>query len=345
MQKNFRKIAKISLVLVYLVIIAGAVVRMTGSGMGCPDWPKCFGHYIPPTDISELQWRSDTEIKKGQIIIVDQTLMVAAKDFRTGDMYDESNWKRYTKHDYAQFNVAHTWTEYINRLCGALAGLATLVLAVASISFYKQNKKITFFSWLVVFGMGFQAWLGATVVYSVLEPVKITVHMIMALVIVALLLYIIHITKKNVSAGPRSPLNILPLMALALFMTLVQIILGTQVRQLVDDRIDLVGEAAKNLWMSNIGWEFYLHRSFSILVVVLNLVLALRIYRHKLGFSKINWVLALIGFEVLTGIAMYYLDFPFASQPLHLVLASLLFGVQFYLVLEAISSRKRSKSL
>ena len=40
MQKHFRKIAKTALILVYLVIIAGAVVRMTGSGMGCPDWPN-----------------------------------------------------------------------------------------------------------------------------------------------------------------------------------------------------------------------------------------------------------------------------------------------------------------
>lgn len=345
MQKNFRKIAKIALVLVYLVIIAGAVVRMTGSGMGCPDWPKCFGYYIPPTDISELEWHPETEMKKGQIIIVDQSLMVAAKDFRTGNRYDESNWERYTKHDYARFNVAHTWTEYINRLCGALAGLGTLVLAVMSLSFYKKNKKIILFSWLVVLGMGFQAWLGATVVYSVLEPVKITVHMVMALVIVALLMYIIHITKTEAPDRPKAQGNILPLMAITLFITLVQIVLGTQVRQLVDDRIDLIGEAAKNLWLSDIGWEFYLHRSFSILVVVLNLALAMRIYRQKLGFAKIKWVLALIGLEVLTGIAMNYLDFPFASQPMHLVLASLLFGVQFYLVLEAISSRKRFKSL
>ena len=69
MEKHFRKTAKISLILVYLVIIAGAVVRMTGSGMGCPDWPRCFGYYIPPTQASELQWQEEKEYKKGQVVI------------------------------------------------------------------------------------------------------------------------------------------------------------------------------------------------------------------------------------------------------------------------------------
>ena len=151
MQNHFRKVAKISLVLVYLVIIAGAVVRMTGSGMGCPDWPKCFGHYIPPTDVSELQWAPGTEIKKGQIIIVDKTLLVATKDFYTAESFDQVNWEAYTKHDYAKFNVAHTWIEYINRLFGALAGLATLVMALLSIRLFKKSKKITVLSLLIAF--------------------------------------------------------------------------------------------------------------------------------------------------------------------------------------------------
>ena len=340
MKKRFRKIAKISLVLVYLVIAAGATVRMTGSGMGCPDWPKCFGYYIPPTEFEQLQWQPDRKFEKGQVIIVDEALQVAEKDFKTGATYASENWAPYLKHDYAVFNPWHTWIEFINRLFGALAGLATLILAALSLRFWNTDKKITIFSWLVVFGMGFQAWLGATVVYSVLAPAKITVHMVMALVIVGLLLYVIHTTKKP-SGSPQYRKNLLPLFIIALAATLVQIILGTQVRQFVDEQIDQVGETAKHLWLADIDWEFYVHRSFSIAVVLLNVWLAYRIRKFGLAFSKINLVLLLLATEVITGIAMYYFDFPFTTQPIHLIIASLLFGVQLYLVLEVLRAKRK----
>jgi cytochrome c oxidase assembly protein subunit 15 len=344
LKKNFHVIAKTAVVLIYLVIVAGAVVRMTGSGMGCPDWPKCFGYLIPPTERSQLEWKSEKNYDKGQVIIVNESLRVATRDLTTGTTYNEDNWKAYTKHDYAVFNAFHTWTEFINRLIGALAGLATLIMAIAAISFWRENKKITLLSWLVVVGMGFQAWLGARVVYSVLQPVKITVHMVVALLLVALVLYIISLSQQ-LKKGFVFNATFYKGLWVALILTMIQVVLGTQVRQFVDTRIDLVGEVAKNLWLQDPSVQFYVHRSFSIIVLLLNLYLFYQYKKKKLGYHKMNWVVGLLFAEILTGMAMYYIDFPFGSQPLHLVIASLLFGVQFYLVLEALQAKKQPETL
>lgn len=329
----FLKVAKISLVLVYLVIIAGALVRMTGSGMGCPDWPKCFGYYIPPTDIKELLWNPNHDYSKNQVIIIDEKLWVANSDFRTKETFNKNQFRPYTKHDYAIFNAVETWIEYINRLVGALAGLAVFAMANLSFRYWKTNKKITMFSWLSVLLMGFQGWLGARVVYSVLNPVKITIHMIVALIIVAVLLYIIKKASGKVTNFIEDS-KLRNIVFLALILTFFQIILGTQVRQYVDDMVKILGYNQMQKVLENPEITFYVHRSFSLIILALNVFLFLRNQKLKLGFQKINWVMTLIGIEILSGMAMYYLDFPYTSQPIHLVIASILFGVQFYLFLE-----------
>lgn len=342
MKKQYRSAVWASLILVYLVICAGAVVRMTGSGMGCPDWPKCFGYYIPPTDRADLEWSPGREYKQGQVIIRHERLLVANQDFIAEQEFIPVNWDPYVRHDYAEFNAFHTWTEFINRLIGAVAGLATLVMAIFSIKYRKIDRRITLISWAVVLGMGFQAWLGATVVYSVLAPARITLHMVMALVIVAMLIYLLYRSSERKAPTKADPVT-MNLLWVALGLTLVQVIFGTQVRQYVDEQADIFINSPGQ-WLSDPTFIFYVHRSFSILVTALNIFIAYRIVKKQLPLGKIYWVLVLIGLEVITGISMYYLDFPLGSQPLHLVLASLLFGFQYYLVMEAGNTRKTLKS-
>jgi cytochrome c oxidase assembly protein subunit 15 len=168
--------------------------------------------------------------------------------------------------------------------------------------------------------------------------------MVMALFILALILYLIQATNNKIKSLKPDKVT-RNLIIFVLLTTLVQVVLGTQVRQFVDVQTDIYGEDSPNLWLHNATLSFYMHRSFSIIVVLLNLALAIRIYNLNLGYSKIKWVLAILLLEVISGMAMYYLDFPFASQPLHLVLASVLFGFQFYLVLEALNAFKTMKTL
>ena len=332
MQKYFLKSAQIALVLVYLVIFAGAFVRLTGSGMGCPDWPKCFGYYIPPTEKKELLFTAQKEYDKGQVIIKDEILLVAKTDFTSKTNFDASNWEKYTKHDYAIFNPIHTWVEYINRLLGALAGIACVITFILAFGFRKEKKILLLLTFLVCVLMGFQAWLGKTVVDSDLSPYKITTHMLAALLIVAFQLIVIYNTQNNnKTARYNAKFNIVLLISLAL--TLVQIVLGTDVREQVDI-ISKTG-APEMMWLKNPTIVFYIHRSFSIVVLLTNLYLFSLNHKLSLGFSKIKWVIVILIIEIISGIAMYYLDFPFGTQTIHVVLATLLFGVQFYIILES----------
>ena len=331
MNNLFNLLVKTSLVLIYLVIIAGAIVRMTGSGMGCPDWPKCFGYLIPPTEKSELIFSSFHDYNKGEMIILNsEKLYSATNDFKSNEAIDLNNWSLFEKHDYVVYDPLHTWVEYINRLIGALAGIPILLFTLISVYYWRDYKYLTLISILTVLGMGFQAWLGKTVVDSNLAPYKITIHMLMALVIVGLILSLIIHTKKSKSVNNKLFKN---LIIFSITLTLIQVVLGTQVREFVDEKVKLIGYDKAN-WLTDVPIKFYIHRSFSIIVLIVNFYLLYLNKKLRLEFNKVNYIILLIGVEILTGILMYYFDFPVLSQPIHLVIATIIFGLQFYILLE-----------
>ncbi len=332
MKKQIKPFIVTSLILVYLVIAAGAIVRMTGSGMGCPDWPKCFGYLIPPTERNQLDWKSNHQYHEGEVIIVSEILRVAIYDFNSSIEYESKNWEDYTEHDYALFNATHTWIEFINRLLGALAGLSTLVLFFSTLWRIKKDVWSTVLSFLVLLGMGFQGWLGKTVVDSNLIPYKITIHMVMALLIV-LLLIILLARESHSKSVLKNTAVLQKVLGIGLILTLIQIGMGTQVRQFVDEQMHTFNLEDISAWLSDWPLLFYIHRSFSIIVLLVHGYLGYLLYQNKIIPNVYIVILSLLSLEILTGIWMYYFDFPFSSQPLHLLIASLLFGAQSYFIL------------
>ena len=335
MKKRFPNIVKYSLISVYIIFLAGSIVRMTGSGMGCPDWPKCFGYYVPPITEGQLLWHPNKEYNKGTVIIKNEKLWVAQKKLKTTFSFDKNNWEVYKKHDYAKFNVFHTWTEYINRLTSAVSGVFFLFLIVGSVKFWKENKFIPILSFLAFFLMLFEAWLGKTVIDTVLNPSIITIHMVVGLIIVALLLKLSHIVNANKSIPKKTSSLFTNVLWVAAIFSLIQIALGTQVRQYVDEQVKLLGFENKQLSLLAPDLKFYIHRSFTIAIILVNFWLFFLNEKLRLGFKKLNWILIILGLETLSGILMYYVDFPIGTQSLHLLFGVFLFSIQFYLVLES----------
>jgi cytochrome c oxidase assembly protein subunit 15 len=342
MKKRLPLFVKLSLISVYVIFLAGSVVRMTGSGMGCPDWPKCFGYYIPPTSESQITWQPNTDYKEGMIIIKDETLYIAQKDVKTYLTFASNNWEKYTKHNYAKFNKYHTWTEYINRLSSAVAGIFFLFLILSAAKFWRENKEITLLAFLSFFLMLVEAWMGKMVIDSNLKPTIITIHMVGGLLIIAILLRLRFITStKKQTYNHHSLFS--KLLIISAFFSLIQIAMGTQVRQFIDEQVKLFGFDNKNLSLLNPSFKFYFHRSFTIAIVLVNIWMFYLNQIKNLGYKLVNWIVFLIFLETVTGMLMYYAEIPMGTQAIHLLAGAILFGLQFYLWLQSRKSNNLIK--
>lgn len=336
--RRFITWAGITLVFLYLVILAGSVVRATGSGMGCPDWPRCFGYYIPPTDPSQLDFHLAHEYKKSMMIIENDTLWRAKEAFTSGQTFDRRNWEKYPVHNYAKFVVAQTWTEYINRLCGALSGLASLVLLYYAIRRWRTDKPSLVLVLVHLFVIGFVAWLGKVVVDSNLKPVTITLHMLCALIMVFIMIYI-RVRAKTI-AGIMERVNISRqmryLLIFSLLFTLAQIVLGTQVRQQVDALNKASDDGSRETWIAMLSSQYTVHLSMAMMLVVLNIFIWFRLRKWLVvpeAKTLLRSSVIIILVTYVAGVVMHRFGIPAFVQPVHLFFAMVLAGVQYALIL------------
>lgn len=330
----FVKFTTFTLGLLFILIAAGSIVRSTGSGMGCPDWPKCFGYLVPPTDISTLTLNEGRAFEKGQMVIANDTLWVATAATVAGKSIDRNIWIKYPKHDYSKFNARHTWTEYINRLIGALTGLFVLIMFVLSIRL--KHRQLIIASLLVVLLTGFQAWLGAKVVASNLAPLKITTHMAMAFVILLLIVYILFTLKSL--AQKRTVISDLWLKKAATFLfifTFLQMIVGTQVRQQIDRFSHALADQPRQTWIDGLGYLFMGHKNMALLLTIATFLLLRKMKQNGINvtfpFSALL-IITLVEFGV--GLGLNFLGLPWFLQPTHLVLAGMVLSIQFYMLLK-----------
>lgn len=304
-EKKYRRVGTISIVAVLFLVLVGGIVRSTGSGMGCPDWPTCFGLLVPPTSVEEIP----------------------------AEFFAE-----HPEYSVQEFNVYQTWTEYVNRLVGALIGLLVFATAVLSLVYFKKDKRITFLSIAVVLLTGFQGWLGKVVVDKNLEGQYVTFHMLLAMVILAMLIVAVYFSRSW--AKPRSLKVSIPswvnwLGAGVVLVTLAQTLIGTQVREEVDMIAESLSFQARETYVDQLGATFAFHRVFWF-VVVAGLLVWVRALHRFAGSNPVVRNLSIVMIvgvllEVLFGVILSNFDLPPVVQPLHLLIGTLIFAAQFAL--------------
>lgn len=324
--KSFVRFNWVTLVLIYLVVVAGSFVRITGSGMGCPDWPKCFGQWVPPTEASELpsNYKEVYSEKRAKKIEKFAKFLSKIGLKATADQIMNDP----TLREEESFNWKRTWTEYGNRLVGFLAGNFMLAMFIWILIKYRKRKLvlITLFNLVLMF---LEAWFGSIVVASNLVPWTITIHMFLALVIIGIQLYVIReispVQQKKIELNKTMKWMAVVVLAITFY----QMFLGTQVREFIDE-LTKAGYG-REAWTEHLGWAFLIHRSFSWLVLVL---MTFMIWKNEKSSKTmiIRSAYVILALELISGILLAYANMPGLVQTSHLVFAAILFGVLTMLV-------------
>lgn len=335
-EKRFIRTNRLTIVVLFLVILAGGVVRSTGSGMGCPDWPKCFNRVIPPTDVSQLPADYETQYIEGRIKKNERFASVIER-FGYHKLADEIRHdESILKHE--EFNAAKTWTEYINRLAGVTAGFFMLFTAFYSLKYWKKKKSITIWSVLNLIVVVIQAWLGSIVVSTNLTPWVITVHMLLALVIVCIAIqtyyWATHVSQPLIPQNEEVR-SIKKWAFLGLILLVIQVVFGTDVREVIDHLKHQPIE--RSHWIASIGTPYHVHRFLAYVTLALAIYLYYRMGRlngpFRLQVKYANLALVLVILQMVSGIVLARFSVPAFAQTFHLVAASLLVGAQYYLLL------------
>ena len=244
------------------------------------------------------------------------------------------------------FNAIHTWTEYVNRLIGAFLGLSLVICLGLSLPYLGTRTLIPLRMLAIVILTVIQGWFGSIVVSTHLLPGTITVHMALALLILAglVVLYVETSPGKRVNATFRLGNTMRYALAALLVLSLVQVFLGTQVRQQIDILADTLGRDQRRIWIDGLNWVFKVHRSFSILLLVLTGWIFYQVNRYMSHYwvvYRMTWFLTVfVGIETLSGVTMAYFGMPVWAQPLHMLMSSMIIGAEVYLLSSVHSKRQ-----
>lgn len=187
MNRTFRLLARALPVLALVVVVFGAYVRLTDAGLGCPDWPGCYGELTVPSE-------------------------AAGAHERDPDWADRP------------LEAGKAWREMIHRYLASLLGLGIVVMAVVATRRAARGGGLLV-PWLLVPLVVFQGLLGMWTVTLLLKPLVVSAHLIGGFTTLALLWWNLLDDAVDRVVLERAP-RVLGLGALAVAVLAVQVFLG-----------------------------------------------------------------------------------------------------------------------
>ena len=189
MNQAFHRIAIIAAMLAFVVIVLGAWVRLSHAGLGCPDWPGCYGKLTWPNAVAEVQ--------------------VANEAFPERPFEADKAWRemihRYLAGSLVLLVMSMNWLAWRNRNCASLRGKSGLLLGLIL----------------------FQAALGMWTVTLKLLPIVVLGHLLGGMTTLALLLWIIYSNRYAKNYHPGSQIRAMRgIVVTSLGVLILQIALG-----------------------------------------------------------------------------------------------------------------------
>jgi cytochrome c oxidase assembly protein subunit 15 len=282
------RLAFVALALSFCLIGLGATVRVMGAGLGCPDWPKCFGRLVPPTSRSEVGLGFDP----------------------------------------AAFERAHAWLEYGNRLVGVVVGIVVLSLGIAALTARRQRPELARGALISVFLVVVAGALGGVVVAKDLAAALVTAHLVVALLLVSALAVVVLETGRTRWRPTATPGPVRRALLVLVILVAFQIALGSTVRGVVEEMSRRAPDLARAEWLVAAGGLDLGHRQVAVLVWIVSLFLALRCRRapglEPLLRPLSSGAFVVVSVQIGTGVALAYAGLPAVLEVVHLLLASLL---------------------
>ena len=312
---RFQKLATAALVSVLFLMFVGAIVRVTGAGMGCPDWPTCWGCLIPPTSVEQVDFEK---------LPIERFRSKAERMGRDPASITEESLR-------AEFNPRHVWTEFINRLCSLPVGFFSLATFIAAFWQRPQRPLVFWMAFASLVIVLLNAWMGARVVYSGLQPGVLTTHLALAMLLTGTLMYCAWRGTGRpwlVTMEEKWRKQTRLAVGLLLVSCIASGILGAQVREMTDELAKFHDNAPRETWIAELeqSWIYLAHRSFSWVVLGVAVWAWLLTRRHRQGGSgKVEKVvLAIVLAQMVLGLVMAQIHIYSWVQVLHVGLAAVL---------------------